>query len=459
MASRKIDDLIPQMRDKAQQFIDKCKSVGLSVILTCTARNIKEQIALYTQGRKSLEEVNKLRKEAGLYLISDDENKRKVTWTLNSNHIINLDDNEKDNDLAKAFDFVIIKDGKATYNVKESINNNDIPDYEECGRIGEKIGLKWGGRFKDSKGNPTPDYVHFEYDENSVVKEENSISKKGNISIFGCGYVGQALYHGLSPYFSIKIYDKFKKGYDTLIDTINHSKVIFVSVPTPVKNNGSQYLSDLVNSVSAIDQVSSERKIIVVRSTVLPGTMEMLKNTFPNQGFVFNPEFLTERTYVNDFINSNRIILGSDNEEDMKIVEDIYRVRFPQTKIFKVKPKEAEIVKYVCNCFFAVKVSFMNEIKEICDKIGIDFNIVKDMFIADQRVGNSHTEVPGFDGFKGFGGKCLPKDLKSFINFGNEILKLPMNTFKSADEVNERVREKKDWLDIVGATSENNYKE
>jgi peptidoglycan L-alanyl-D-glutamate endopeptidase CwlK len=125
-------------------------------MLTCTARTVREQIALYAQGREKLDQVNALRKIAGLSPITFQENSRKVTWTLASKHIIDLEDNIPENDKSRAFDIAILRDDRPTWNLKVNVNKNDIPDYDEAGRIGEAVGLRWGGRF------PSPDRPHFE---------------------------------------------------------------------------------------------------------------------------------------------------------------------------------------------------------------------------------------------------------------------------------------------------------
>jgi len=163
MASRRIDDLVPELQILANKFLEECKKVELPFFITCTARSIQEQTALYAQGRQSLDEVNRLRKAANMPDITEKENKKPVTWTMASKHIVNLYDNNPNNDKARAFDIALLdKNGKATWDVKISVNKNKIPDYEEAGAIGEKLGLKWGGRFKDKNGKPKPDYSHFE---------------------------------------------------------------------------------------------------------------------------------------------------------------------------------------------------------------------------------------------------------------------------------------------------------
>lgn len=157
MPSRKIEDLTPRLQLVATEFVVRCKEAGIDVIFTCTARSFQEQVALYAQGRQELSEVNMLRKIALLPPINEGMNGYRVTWTLASKHIINLYDDVVDNDKSHAFDIVILKDGKAFWDVKASIDDDDIPDYVECGVIGRSLGLRWGGDFLKNK-----DYPHFE---------------------------------------------------------------------------------------------------------------------------------------------------------------------------------------------------------------------------------------------------------------------------------------------------------
>lgn len=151
MASRKIEDLIPELQALYYRFQQKMIEAGLTFSVTCTLRSQDEQIALYSQGRDSIETVHQRRKEASLPPITEEQNK-KVTWTLKSKHIE-----------GKAFDIVLLKNNQPIWDIKVNVNKNEIPDYQEAGLIGESVGLKWGGRFKNKATNkPTPDYPHFE---------------------------------------------------------------------------------------------------------------------------------------------------------------------------------------------------------------------------------------------------------------------------------------------------------
>jgi hypothetical protein len=160
MASRRIEDCVPELQEKYHAFAAAMQAAGLDFVLTCTARSYKEQVALYAQGRESLSRVNMYRIVAGLPVIGKEENDHKVTWTLRSKHVVNLDDNDGQNDLARAFDIALVKHtgGKPVphWRLKEDVNGNAVPDYDEAGRIGEAVGLRWGGRF------PSPDRPHFE---------------------------------------------------------------------------------------------------------------------------------------------------------------------------------------------------------------------------------------------------------------------------------------------------------
>ena len=100
------------------------------------------------------------------------------------------------------------------------------------------------------------------------------------LSILGCGFVGKGVYHGFSPYFDIKIYDKYIKGYDTLEDTVNHSEILFICVPTPYKPNYEQDLSCIYDVVNSIQKITSESKIVIIKSTIVPGTTRKLQMNF-----------------------------------------------------------------------------------------------------------------------------------------------------------------------------------
>jgi nucleotide sugar dehydrogenase len=277
------------------------------------------------------------------------------------------------------------------------------------------------------------------------------------IGIIGNGFVGSAIMHGFILHTEdIMIYDKDpKRSTDSMSNLVYNSDVIFICVPTPMFESGECDLS-IVNSV--VEELSQhkyiDKKVIVIKSTVVPGTTEALAKKYPKMNFVFNPEFLTERKARLDFINTSRIVLGSNNLLANDIVEKLYRLRFPYTKIIKTDFGTAQLIKYMANCFFATKVSFMNEMHQVCKSINGDWDAALEGFITDGRIGNSHIDVPGHDGDFGFGGKCFPKDLNAMIKRAEELGVKP-SVMKGAWEKNKEVRKDLDWYDIPGAVRRN----
>lgn len=275
------------------------------------------------------------------------------------------------------------------------------------------------------------------------------------IGIVGNGFVGSAIMHGFILHTKdIMIYDKdHKKSTHTMKELVNNSDIIFVCVPTPMFESGECDLS-IVNSV--VEELSSyeciNNKVIVIKSTVVPGTTENLAASYPGMNFVFNPEFLTERRARLDFINTSRIVLGSNKSDANNKVEEFYRTRFPYTKIIKTDFGTAQLIKYMANCFFATKVSFMNEMHQICKAIDGDWDKALEGFITDGRIGNSHIDVPGHDGDLGFGGKCFPKDINAMIQKAKDLGVDP-KIMKAAWEKNKEIRKNLDWYDIPGAVT------
>ena len=276
------------------------------------------------------------------------------------------------------------------------------------------------------------------------------------IGIIGSGFVGAAVEFGFSAQTGcdaqVKIYDKNpSKSLHTLKETVNKSDFIFVSVPTPSNTDGSMHLGILESVLQDIQAVNKRKdNIILIRSTVIPGTTTKLCKKFKKLNIVFNPEFLTERSAKFDFINQSRFILGGRKRNTARVAE-LYRWRFGDSvPCIESNFETAEMVKYMNNCFFATKVSFMNEMKQVADKTNVDWDLAVEGFVRDGRIGHSHLAVPGPDGRFGFGGSCFPKDVQAMINFGHHNLNLNMNTLKGVWQTNLEVRPEKDWEKLEG---------
>ena len=208
---------------------------------------------------------------------------------------------------------------------------------------------------------------------------------KINIGIIGFGFVGSSVAFGFSPqtgfdHATIRIFDKNpSKSTHSLEEVLDESDFIFLSVPTPSNTDGSINLSILHSVLGQINSHGTkDGAVVLVRSTVVPGTTRGFKEEYDNVTFVFNPEFLTERSAKFDFINQARFILGGDPEDTQKVA-DLFTFRFGgSTPMVQTNFETAEFIKYMNNCFFATKVSFMNEMRLIADRSNVDWQAAVD---------------------------------------------------------------------------------
>jgi|TARA_B110000438_G_scaffold64797_1_gene65361 UDPglucose 6-dehydrogenase len=268
------------------------------------------------------------------------------------------------------------------------------------------------------------------------------------IGIIGKGFVGSAVEHGFScnPEFkaTIRVYDKNPVlSTHSLRETINHSQIIFLSVPTPANPDGSINMQIVENILFEINDCIKNDCIILLRSTVIPGSTQLFSKKFPKLNLVFNPEFLREKNANDDFINQSRVVLGGEKKLTDEVAK-LYNWRFQNSvPIIQTNFQTAELIKYMSNCFLATKVSFMNEMKMIASETNVDWDKAVEGFIGDPRVGISHVNVPGSDGRLGFAGSCFPKDLQAIIHFAKSI-NVDMNVLEGAWETNIKVRPDKD---------------
>lgn len=265
-----------------------------------------------------------------------------------------------------------------------------------------------------------------------------------NIGIIGNGFVGNAINFAFSSISNIKIFDiDPKKSLDSL-ESVNKCDFVFICVPTPMFKDGSQDLSCILNVLNDL----SKGPIYILKSTVLPGTTEKLLKNYPDLKFVFSPEFLTEKNSVSDMQNLHRTILGGELKYTT-LVKKLFLKRYPNVNIIETDFKNAEYAKYMNNAFLATKVSIMNEFKLLSDKIGADWEITKEIFLSDKRIGKSHINVPGHDGKLGYGGTCFPKDVNALLSFAKSK-DIEMNTILAGWKTNLKLRPEKDWENNFG---------
>lgn len=231
-------------------------------------------------------------------------------------------------------------------------------------------------------------------------------NRKYTIGIIGNGVVGQAV---ASFFYDAKIYDKFKTR-DPLAEVLAQD-IIFICVPTPYNNGFDRsVLDDVFNNFNNLSD-----KIVVIKSTSLPGTADFYQAKFPQLKILFNPEFLSEKTAIQDFLKPDKQIVGYTNESQP--IAELVLSLLPAAPYKKIMPAAAaELVKYAVNSFYATKVIFGNWLYDLSQSLGVDYNQLKEAFVADQRIFDSHFDV-WHGGYRGFGGKCLPKDLKSIKDF------------------------------------------
>jgi len=284
-----------------------------------------------------------------------------------------------------------------------------------------------------------------------------------NIGVIGLGFVGQAAYEGLRPYYNVTWCDlavypmglrRATEPRITELDRVHITRmsdrdIIFVCVPTPMDADGAANTSiveSVVMDLSSLEYTGSP--IVVIKSTVPPGTTKKLAEKHTQFQLVFNPEFLREASYLEDFDNQDHIIIGGPRPAT-GILKQMYTLPFPKATIVKTDSTYAELVKYMTNCFLATKVSFANDIKAICDHYDVDYDKVMEYATQDSRLGKSHWNVPGPDGHLGFGGTCFPKDMNALMVVARKAgISIP--TIHGAWQTNLRVRPERDWEGLKG---------
>ena len=244
------------------------------------------------------------------------------------------------------------------------------------------------------------------------------------IGVIGLGYVGTAVQKGFESTNNVVTYDITKECTETSVQgVLSKAQIIFICVPTPMNADGTCNIDIERDVLSQMVTLHTEYKpICVIKSTVTPGTTNKLAEEFPHLTLCFNPEFLTEKNYINDFMSQVNIILGytGDNHKEIRPVYDLYNERFGNANLTLISAKEAEMIKYVANTFLSTKIAYLNEIYQICQKVGINYDKITNVLVKDTRLGDTHWNVPGHDGHFGFGGTCFPKDLNALIQFGKQ---------------------------------------
>jgi UDPglucose 6-dehydrogenase len=289
-----------------------------------------------------------------------------------------------------------------------------------------------------------------------------------NISVVGTGYVGlvtgscfaesgndvccvdnniakvESLRKGIAPFYEPGLPEIIERNLRQerltftadLEAAVKKSLVIFIAVGTPSASNGSADLSAVFDVAAAIGRAMDRYKVIVVKSTVPVGTNEKIREILKKEteqpfDLLSNPEFLKQGAAVEDFMKPDRVVVGTDDVRAAEILRDLY-APFVRTgsPVMIVDIRTAELLKYAANAFLAARISFMNEIANLCEQVGANVDLVRKALAADSRIGPAFL----FSGI-GYGGSCFPKDIRALIETGREHA-FEMEILKAVDTVN-----------------------
>ena len=291
-----------------------------------------------------------------------------------------------------------------------------------------------------------------------------------HIAIIGTGYVGLVSGSGISDFGhkvicadiseeKIKVLQAgkipiYEPGLDELIDrntkaerlsfstdvgkTIRDSEVIFIAVGTPQSENGEADISAVKAVAKTIGQNLNSRKVVCTKSTVPIGTgklvMSIINENNPEKmefDYVSNPEFLREGSAVKDFLWPDRLVIGTESDWGFEVMRDVYRPLYiNETPIIHTTVETSELIKYASNAFLSLKISYINEISALCEKVGADVHVVAKTMGSDGRISPKFLH-PG----PGFGGSCFPKDISALVSMAQNK-NVPMRTIQAAIETN-----------------------
>ena len=273
------------------------------------------------------------------------------------------------------------------------------------------------------------------------MKKQNS---RKVVAVIGYGYVGKALVDFFKSHFDILIYDTAKPEVSASKEEINKkADLAVISVPTPMENDGSADVSAIEGTLSWL-----KTDLVLIKSTIPPGTTDMLSKKFKRK-LAFSPEYIGEGNYEVPFWKGHPhptnmklhdfVIIGGERETARKILSYFKRVLGPEAQYEITTSITAELVKYMENSFLATKVTFCNEFYDIAKNLGVEYDELRELWLLDGRNSRSHTLV--YEDSRGFGGKCLPKDVNAIVKASTKAGYKP-KLLESVLKVNEEIKSK-----------------
>lgn len=251
------------------------------------------------------------------------------------------------------------------------------------------------------------------------------------IGIIGVGKVGSAIAYGFKRIGHEVVLHDIKFG--TKIDVVLDTPIVFICVPTPTLPDGYCDTSIALEVVSQL-HVNYEG-LAVIKSTVPPGTTQLWKDSF-HVRLAFCPEFLRERAAFSDFVEGQDIcIIGTENVYDFEIIKQAHG-SLPKAFV-RLSPTEAELAKYFCNVYNALRIVFACQFYDVCKQMGADYSAIKSAVVHRHNIEDAYLDAN--EQLRGFGGSCLPKDTKAFASFVNKMgLNLPL--FRAIVDINEELK-------------------
>jgi UDPglucose 6-dehydrogenase len=277
----------------------------------------------------------------------------------------------------------------------------------------------------------------------------NQVNEKISVNILGYGFVGSACgFLCEKNNIEFNVCDtQLKNGNFNYFNNISELAYFsesksdvnfyFICVPTPSDSEGKCDTSIVESVIKQLSLIVKKRSIVIIKSTIKPGTTRDLYNKYNEKlDIVFCPEFLREVSYKDDIYSAEFVLFGIDESQkglinDLKDLFTNYLYKHKYTvnnesvhdspfEFYFKSFEECELFKYTLNTFFATKITFFNEIYDLCDKIGVDYQNLKSLFKLDKRIGDYGTVVPGMDGF-GYTRSCLPKEIRALIKLQEEL--------------------------------------
>ena len=254
------------------------------------------------------------------------------------------------------------------------------------------------------------------------------------IIIAGYGFVGKAVANALEPKHEIVVQDPKYTDYK-MVDH-NDADGIIVCVGTPSNAYGD---CDASQVFAVLDDVPIYMPVLI-KSTITPSVLNEIVQKYPNHSICYSPEFLRSATSNKDFLEQKFMVIGGDDPEGFW--QALFRTVLTKCNLFFFCTlQEASIIKYTINSYLATKVAFFNEIYDLCQATGVDYEHVKHIISHDNRIGNSHMQVPGPDGNRGFSGDCFPKDTQAFVRYAKGV-DHPLDILEEVIRSNEKMRAK-----------------